>query len=102
MSDISINDIFRGALLQSINFNTQLNTINISVTSSDAKTEFIKLLSATLNNVSTYAPDPIININILFTFRDYIYYATVNNTNFTLISNKSISSFMQNGGGSIN
>ena len=102
MSDISINDIFRGALLQSINFNTQLNTINISVTSSDAKTEFIKLLSATLNNVSTYSPDPIININILFTFRDYIYYATVNNTNFTLISNKSISSFMQNGGGSIN
>lgn len=102
MSDISVNDIFRGALLKSINFNTQLNTINISVTSSDAKTEFIKLLSATLNNVSTYAPDPIININILFTFRDYIYYATVNNTNFTLISNKSISSFMQNGGGSIN
>lgn len=102
MSDISINDIFRGALLQSINFNTQLNTINISVTSSDAKTEFIKLLSATLSNVSTYAPDSIININILFTFRDYIYYAIVNNTNFTLISNKSISSFMQNGGGSIN
>ncbi len=101
MSNISINDIFRGALLQSINFKTQLNTINISVTSSDAKTEFIKLLSATLNNVSTYAPGPI-NINILFTFRDYIYYATVNNTNFTLISNKSISSFMQNGGGSIN
>lgn len=86
MSDISINDIFRGALLQSINFNTQLNTINISVTSSDAKTEFIKLLSA------TYVPYP--TTNILFTFRDYIYYATVNNTNFTLISNKSISSFM--------
>lgn len=94
MNDITINDIFIADLLQSVDFVKDVNVLNISVTSSDAKTEYIKLLSCSLSNVTTLAPDSIISVDILFTFKDYIYYIKTNGTTFDVNGSKTITDFI--------
>lgn len=96
MNDITINDIFVADLLQSVNFVRDVNVLNISVTSSDIKTEYIKLLSCSLSNTNS--------INILFTFKDNIFYITTNGTTFDIKSSKTIQDFigLPSSGGGVN
>lgn len=104
MNDITINDIFIADLLQSVDFVKDVNVLNISVTSSDAKTEYVKLLSCSLSNVTTLAPNPFISIDILFTFKDNIYYITTNGTTFDISGSKTIQEFigLSSSGGAVN
>lgn len=96
MSEITPNDIFTSDIFTNTNFVNGVNTLNISVTSSDPKTEYIKILSCHKSGDSIY---------LTFIFKDYAFYIRIDGDNFTYLASSSMLRFVESGtssGGGVN